>query len=99
MFDIHIPIWQHGSCIHLSMATKPPSILINSLHPNNAIQITLLISQNIQYDYDQIQSTPVHYTLHLHLFNRNIQGHLVRLEQYTDYIDAQSYLILDDKKY
>ena len=36
---IHIPIWQHGSYIHLAMPTKPPPILINSLHPNNAIQI------------------------------------------------------------
>ena len=36
MFNIHIPIWQHGSCIHLAMATKPPQILINSLYPNKA---------------------------------------------------------------
>ena len=50
MFHIHIPIWQHGFCIHLAMATKPPSILINSLYPNNAIQLTLLISQRIQFD-------------------------------------------------
>ena len=48
MFHIHIPIWQHGSCIHLAMATKPPPILINSLHPNNAIQLTLYINQCIQ---------------------------------------------------
>ena len=37
LFNIHIPIWQHGSCIHLAMATKPPPISINSLHPYNAI--------------------------------------------------------------
>ena len=33
LLHIHIPIWQHGSCIHLAMATKPPPMLIN-LHPN-----------------------------------------------------------------
>ena len=43
LFHIHIPIWQHGSCIHLAMATKPHPILINSLHPNNAIQLTLYL--------------------------------------------------------
>ena len=37
VFNIHIPIWQHGSCIHMAMATKPPPILIYSLHPNNDI--------------------------------------------------------------
>ena len=36
----------------------------SSLHPNNAIQLILYINQCIQYD--QIQSKPVHYTLHLH---------------------------------
>ena len=34
LFHIYIPIWQHGSCTHLAMATKPPPI-INSMHPNN----------------------------------------------------------------
>ena len=32
LFRIHIPIWQHGSCIHLAMATKPLPILINSVN-------------------------------------------------------------------
>ena len=44
VLHIHIPIWQHGSCIHLAMPTKPPPILIKSLHLNNAIQITLYIN-------------------------------------------------------
>ena len=29
-------------------------ILINSLHPNNAIQLTLFINQCIQYDYHPV---------------------------------------------
>ena len=29
LFHIHIPIWQHGSCFHLAMATKPPPISSN----------------------------------------------------------------------
>ena len=37
LFHIHITIWQHGSCIHLAMATKPPLMskqchLINSVY-------------------------------------------------------------------
>ena len=91
MVHFHIPIWQHSSCIHLAMATKPPPILINSLHPNNAIQLTLYINQYIHYD-NQIQSTPVQYTLHLQLqinalhtstlfhstlLYKVVQGHLV----------------------
>ena len=41
VFHIHIPIWQYVSYIHLAMPTKPPPILINSLYPNNDIQLTL----------------------------------------------------------
>ena len=78
VFHIHIPIWQHGSCIHLAMSTKPPPVLINSLHPNNAIQSTLYINQCIQYDYDQNQSC----TLHLHKkysFLYNLSVHFITL--------------------
>ena len=63
MFHIHIPIWQHGSCIHQAMATKPHPKLINYLHQNTAIQLTLYINQCIQYNYpDQILSALAHNT-------------------------------------
>ena len=26
LFPIHIPIWQHGSCVYLAMASKPSPI-------------------------------------------------------------------------
>ena len=42
-------IWQYGSCIHLAMPTKPPSILINSLHPNNVIQLTPYIENRLPH--------------------------------------------------
>ena len=41
--------------------------LINSLHPNDAIQLTLYINQCILYDYDPIQSCTLHYTIHFTL--------------------------------
>ena len=92
LFHIHIPIWQNGSCIHLAMPTKPPPILINSLHPNNAIQLTLYINKCVQYDYieNQIQSC----TVHLHLHNKysfqcihSVHFHLVyqRNNQFLQY--------------
>ena len=69
LFHIHIVIWQHGSCIHLAMPTKPLPILINSLHPNNVIQLTLYINQCIWLWWSNpIQSC----TLHLHLHNKYI---------------------------
>ena len=70
-------------------------ILINSLHPNNAIQLTHCINQCIQFDYDPV----LHTTLTLYTINtvsktttlsssfllyyKVVQGHLVSLKQVT----------------
>ena len=61
LFHIHIPIWQHASCIHLAMPTKHPPILINSLH--NAIQLTLYINQCLQLWLIQLQLQLITYLI------------------------------------
>ena len=64
----HVPYPCHtrGTYITLhaiaSKSSKPPAILINSLHPNKAIQLTLYINQCIQYDMVRIRFSLVHYT-------------------------------------
>ena len=44
---------------------QPMEILINSLHQNNAVQLTLYINQCIQYDYHPVYTCTLHITLTL----------------------------------
>ena len=99
MFHIHTPILQHGSCIHLAMATKPPPILINSLHPNNAIPITLYINQCIQL-WQSVPFQSCTLLLHIHLHNKYSFNkttlfifHLVKIDNIYLFINAVSSII------
>ena len=78
-------------CVFSTYATSPP-ILINSLHPSNAIQLSLYINQLFNYDKEiQIQSCTLHLQLHLHnkySVQDNHSVHLITLpvEQWTNQI-------------
>ena len=87
LFHIHILTWQHGSCFHLAMATNPPPILINSLHPNYAIQSTLYINQCIQlWESESVYTCTLHITITFTLhnkysfqYNHSVHFHLVKI--------------------